>query len=54
MTEAGKGARRQRGSIRLLPGVEQLSLFGWQIRAESEPAMAANWLKGRPIGQGNI
>lgn len=35
-------------------GVEQLSLFGWQIRVESDPVMAANWLKQRRIGQGNI
>lgn len=35
-------------------GVEQLSLFGWQIRVESDPVMAANWLKQRCIGQRNI
>lgn len=35
-------------------GVEQLSLFSWRIGAESDPVMAANWLKQRRIGQGNI
>lgn len=34
--------------------VEQLSLFGWQIRVESDPVMVANWLKQRRIGQGNV
>lgn len=41
-------ARRQRGSTReATAGVEQLSPFSWQTRVQSDPVMAANWLKQR-------
>lgn len=35
-------------------GVVQLSLFGWQIRVESDPVMAANWLKQRLPTEGTF
>lgn len=35
-------------------GVAQLSLFGWQIRVESDPVMAANWLKQRLTSEGTF
>lgn len=54
MTEAGRGCEEATWLHEATVGVEQLSLFGWQIRVESDPVMAANWLKQRRIGQGNI
>lgn len=32
-------------------GVEQLSLFGWKRRVESDPVVAANWLRQRSLGE---
>lgn len=56
MGGAEEGRRREEATWlrEATAGVEQLSLFSGQIRVESDPVMAANWLKQRRIGPRNI